>query len=122
MAEPTPNTPDPQELAQLLRYQLANLGPDTDRAIMLTIRLADSTYVGDVWLSAADATALTDASVGIAMVANSEHYMTAAGLDDENYLADAAAPLPLAEDDLDEQDFEKVGDEAEAFLKNGGQL
>lgn len=108
MADETPRTPNPAELAQLLRHQLAHLGPDTDRTIMLTIRLADSTYVGDVWLSAADATALTDASVGIAMVSNSEHYMSAAGLDDEDYVADAAAPLPLAEDDLTDEDIDDV--------------
>lgn len=108
MSDETPRIPDPAEAARLLRHQLAHLGPDTDRSVMLTIRLADGTYVGDVWLSTADTTALTDASVGIAMVANSEHYMSAAGLDDEDYVADAEAPLPLAEDDLTDEDIDDV--------------
>ena len=64
----------PEELAALeLYHQLINLSPaDGDRALMVTLRLPNGRYVGDVWLSKQDVTALADASVGLAAVRDYE--------------------------------------------------
>ncbi|QKW31500.1 hypothetical protein HUT11_35650 (plasmid) [Streptomyces seoulensis] len=60
----------PEELAALeLYHQLANLSPDNgDRALMVTLRLPNGRYVGDIWLSTQDVQDLADASVGLAAV------------------------------------------------------
>jgi hypothetical protein len=75
----------PQELAALeLYHQLVNLSPDNgDRALMVTLRLPNGRYVGDVWLSAQDVNDLADASVGLAAVRDHEQH---------NPLPDAASP------------------------------
>ncbi|MFF8544803.1 hypothetical protein ACF060_31455 [Streptomyces werraensis] len=64
----------PEELAALeLYHQLVNLSPDDgDRALMITLRLPNGRYVGDVWLSKQDVTDLADASVGLAAVRDYE--------------------------------------------------
>lgn len=115
MADETPRTPSSAELAAIeLRHALAGMGPDTDRALMVTLRLADGTYAGDVWLSATDVTALTDGALSMSLVANAEAQMRAFAEQD------AADPLPVDEDD--DAAIAAVGDEAEAFLKRGGTL
>lgn len=60
----------PQELSALeLYHQLVNLSPDDgDRALLVTLRLPNGRYVGDVWLSRQDVDDLADASVGLAAV------------------------------------------------------
>lgn len=60
----------PEELAALeLYHQLVNLSPDNgDRAIMITLRLPNGRYAGDVWLSKQDINDLSDACVGLAAV------------------------------------------------------
>ena len=109
----TPNIPPSrEELAAIELYQqLRNIGPDTDRALLLTLRLPSGRYVGDVWLSAADVTALTDGAVGISLVANAEPARAA-------YADDAAPPLPLAEDDLTSKDVANVIGGLEALLQS----
>lgn len=87
----------PEQLAAIeLGAALTGLGPDDDRALMVTIRLADGTFVKDVWLSAKDVDALTDGAIAIG-----EHRLC--------FEAEAAAaPLPLAEDDLTDSDVNDV--------------
>lgn len=65
----------PEELAALeLYHQLLNLGPDNgDRTVMVTLRLPNGRYVGDVWLSKQDVDDLADATVGLAAVRDYEH-------------------------------------------------
>lgn len=82
-----------EELAAIeLAQALIGLGPDDDRALMVTLRLPDGTFVKDVWLSTKDVDALTDGCISMG----------------ENRLCfeaeAAAAPLPLAEDDLTDSD------------------
>ena len=64
----------PEELAALeLYHQLLNLGPDNgDRTVMVTLRLPNGRYVGDVWLSKQDVNDLADATVGLAAVRDYE--------------------------------------------------
>lgn len=64
----------PEELAALeLYHQLLNLGPDNgDRTVLVTLRLPDGRYVGDVWLSKQDVNDLADATVGLAAVRDYE--------------------------------------------------
>ncbi|MGW0335488.1 hypothetical protein ACWD0J_27060 [Streptomyces sp. NPDC003011] len=57
---------NPEAAAQALYQALKNMGPDTDRALMATLRLPDGRYIGDVWLSAQDVQALSDGAVSIA--------------------------------------------------------
>lgn len=65
-------TPNPQEMAALeLYHQLVNLSADHDRgdnALLITLRLPNGRYVGDVWLTRQDVDDLADASVGLAAV------------------------------------------------------
>lgn len=65
-------TPNQQEMAALeLYHQLVNLSADHDRddnALMVTLRLPNGRYVGDIWLSKQDVDDLADASVGLAAV------------------------------------------------------
>lgn len=100
-----------QEMAALeLYHQLVNLSPeDGDRALMATLRLPNGRYVGDVWLSTQDVESATDALIQL----NIRRADAAEGLT-------PAEPLPLAE--ADDEDIRAVGDEAEAFLKDGGLL
>lgn len=86
----------PQELAALeLYHQLANLSPDNgDRALMVTLRLPNGRYVGDVWLSKQDVEQLAEAAVGLACVRD---YTEAAGLPDPDSV-DMAAEITALED------------------------
>jgi hypothetical protein len=111
MADEIPDVPpSSEELAALeLYHQLVNMSVDDgDFALRLTLRLPNGQYAGDVKLSAEDVKNLADAAMGIALVVPAERRL----LDGEP----AAAPLPIDEDEI-----ESIGDEAEAFLKNGGQ-
>lgn len=98
----------PEELAALeLYHQLVNLTPEIDRgdrALLVTLRLPDGRYVGDVWLSTQDVADLADASVGLAAVRE-------------------CGPVPVGEPllDVDAADVNDLIAEAEAFL-NGGQI
>jgi hypothetical protein len=98
MADETPDTPpSKQEMAALeLYHQLVNLSPDNgDHALMLTLRLPNGRYIGDVWLSRQDVEHLADGAMAIA--------------DHRNHFAEqAAGPLPLAEDDLTDTDIGDV--------------
>jgi hypothetical protein len=61
-----PQKCSPEELAAIeLGYALANLGPDTDRTLMVTLRLANGRFVKDVWLSANDVQTLIDGALAI---------------------------------------------------------
>ncbi|MGW2520470.1 hypothetical protein ACWC09_26345 [Streptomyces sp. NPDC001617] len=94
MADETPRIPTSEELAAIeLRHALAGMGPDTDRALMVTLRLPDGTYVADIWLSTADVTALTDGALSMSLISHTERQLT--------YSDIAAAPLPMDEDDCD---------------------
>ncbi len=70
--EPSEPQPDPgpslsaEAAAQALYEALKNMGPDSDRALMATLRLPNGRYIGDVWLSSQDAQALSDGAVSIA--------------------------------------------------------
>lgn len=102
----------PGELAALeLYHQLANLSPDDgDRTLMVTLRMPNGRYVGDVWLSMRDVQDLADASVGLAAVR------------DHQEAVDTDAPLlgePLL--DVDDTDVADLISEVEAHL-NGGTL
>ncbi|MFF7476651.1 hypothetical protein [Streptomyces sp. NPDC008092] len=94
----------PEELAALeLYHQLANLSDETaDRALLLTLRMPNGRYVGDVWLSRQDVEGLTDSSLGLAMV-KADH-------------GQQAEPLL----DVDANDIADVIAEAESFLTDGG--
>jgi hypothetical protein len=96
----------PEELAALeLYHQLVNLSPDNgDRALMVTLRMPNGRYIGDVWLSTPDVQDLADASVGLAAVR--EHQQA----------ADEGEPLL----DVDASDVNDLIRETEAFLGNGG--
>ncbi|MEU5476765.1 hypothetical protein [Streptomyces mirabilis] len=64
--QPGPETPlSPEAAAQALYQALKNIGPDTDRALMATLRLPNGRYIGDVWLSTQDVQALSDGAVSI---------------------------------------------------------
>lgn len=94
MAEETPRQHTTEELAAIeLRHALAGMGPDTDRALMVTLRLPDGTFVADIWLSTADVTALTDGALAMSLVAHTEHQLKFSDI--------AAGPLPIDEGGLD---------------------
>jgi hypothetical protein len=95
----------PEELAAMeLYHQLLNIGPDNgDRTVMVTLRLPNGRYVGDVWLSKQDVEALTDAAMGQAVMR--DHM-------------EATQPEPLL--DVDAADINDLVAETEAFLKDGG--
>ncbi|MGW3383342.1 hypothetical protein ACWDCO_24540 [Streptomyces albogriseolus] len=93
----------PEELAALeLYHQLINLSPDDgDRALMVTLRLPNGRYVGDVWLSKQDVTDLADASVGLAAVRDYEQVNPLPNPDSSDVLAQALTQLEnLANGDL----------------------
>ncbi|MBP5918757.1 hypothetical protein F3K34_44030 [Streptomyces sp. LBUM 1486] len=95
--------PSQQEMAALALYhQLVNLSPDDgDNALMVTLRLPNGRYVGDVWLSAHDVQCLTDASMGMGLVraATEQHLENAAF----NEAEAPAAPLPIDDHVTDEE-------------------
>lgn len=97
------------ELAALeLYHQLAGMSPeDSDRALLITLRLPNCRLVGELWLSPQDVERLIDAALAIV-----EQRILHG--DPEQ----PAPPLPIDENDID---ADVLGAEAEAFLKNGGQ-
>ncbi|MCI3279119.1 hypothetical protein [Streptomyces cylindrosporus] len=100
MADQTPerpHIPNPRELAELLLHQLQHLDPDGIPALMVTLRLADGTYIGDANLSLPAEDGLVDAVISFS------NYMDCTGGAEP-----AAAPLPLAEDDLTDADVDDV--------------
>ncbi|MFG2276696.1 hypothetical protein ACGFNY_43930 [Streptomyces chartreusis] len=123
MADETPDVPpSSQEMAALeLYHQLVNLSPDDgERDLMLTLRLPNGRYVGDVWLSKEDVEQLIDGTLTI-----SQHRV-AYGAPEK-----PADPLPIDEDDTDpwprlSQDditddaVEGLAAEFEEFLKSEG--
>jgi hypothetical protein len=60
----------PEELAAIeLYHQLINISPDNgERALLVTLRMPNGDYVGDIWLNKQDIEDLTDASIGLAAV------------------------------------------------------
>lgn len=81
-----------EQLAAIeLGQALTGLGPDTDRALMVTLRLPNGQYVKDIWLSAKDVDALTDGAIAIG-----EHRLCFEA-------EQAAAPLPIDDDVTDDQ-------------------
>lgn len=110
MFDETPDVPpSKEEMAALeLYHQLVNLSPDNgDRALMLTLRLPNGTYVGDVWLSQQDVEHLADSAMAIA--------------DHHNVFSEQAGdPLPLAEDDITDTDVDDMVATFEEFLKSEG--
>lgn len=97
--------PSSQELAALeLYHQLVNLSPDNgDRDVMVTLRLPNGRYVGDVWLTIQDVQDIADASVGLAAVR--EHQ-------------EATTSEPLL--GVDAKDVADLIRETESFLTDGG--
>ena len=118
MADETPRVPTSEELAAIeLGTALANMGPDTDRALMVTLRLPDGTYVADVWLSTTDVTALIDGALSMSLISHAEHQLT--------YSDIAAAPLPVddgdaldATADLNPDDLADLTARFDAILNN----
>lgn len=110
MSDETPDVPpSSQEMAALeLYHQLVNLSPDNgDRALMVTLRLPNGQYVGDVWLSQQDVEHLADGAMFIA--------------DRRNHFSEqAAAPLPLAEDDITDAQVDDLVADFKEFLKSEG--
>lgn len=105
--EPRPNSSEEQAALELY-HQLVNLSPDNgDRALLITLRLPNTQFVGDVWLSKEDVEQLIDGSLTIA-----QHRIAYGPAVD-----DAADPLP----DIDEDEAADLIAEAEAILKSGGQ-
>lgn len=101
--------PSSQEMAALeLYHQLVNLSPDHgDNALMLTLRLPNGRYVGDIWLSTQDVQWLADGAMAICVQR---------GLEDE--AEQAAGPLPVDEDD--DEAIAAFVSRIEEFLENGG--
>lgn len=100
-----------EEAAQVLRQALAGIGPDTDRALMMTLRLPDGTFIGDVWQSAQDVEELT-----IAATALGESHAAF-----NTQLPPAAAEaLPMSDEDIDrgigqlEQWMQSQGEDGQA--------
>ncbi|WP_109030107.1 hypothetical protein [Streptomyces rubrogriseus] len=86
--------PDERDLLVFALYHvlIATSPDDGDRAGMVTLRLADGRYVGDVWLSTPDLKRIT------------------------GQLSDDESDLPAVAD----ADADDVVRAAEAFLRNGG--
>jgi hypothetical protein len=101
--------PTPQQMAALeLFHQLVNLSPDDgDKALMVTLRMPNGQFVGDVWLSQADVEAATDKLI----VVNVQRADAEAGLEPAE---------PLAEDDLTEESVAEGIKAFERFLSDGG--
>lgn len=55
----------PADAAHVLLKALQEIGPDTDRVLMATLRLAGGTYIGDTWLSKQDVEELTVAATAL---------------------------------------------------------
>lgn len=91
------HTPTPQELAALeLYHQLVNLSDDHDPdgdALMVTLRMPNGHYVGDVRLSLPDVEALADGMIALQAAAAYEG---------------TAAPLPVDNGEVTEADVNDV--------------
>ena len=76
----TTTTATTQADEALRRVTATGIGPrqpgtvyyDGDRTVMVTLRLPNGRYVGDVWLSKQDVNDLADATVGLAAVRDYE--------------------------------------------------
>ena len=99
---------DELRLQELLR-QLINLSTDNESAGRIVLLAPDGEFVGDAKLSARDIETVTDALMAV------NTYRT-----DLEEATRPAAPLPVEPLTAGEDDIASVGDEAEAFLKNGG--
>lgn len=84
----------PEEMAALeLYHQLCNLSPEGERDLMITVRMPNGRYVGDVWLGLEDVKRLADAAIGVALVRET---------------AEAAAPLPIDKAEVTDKDVTDV--------------
>lgn len=101
-------TNDELRLQEMLR-QLINLSGDTDFAGRIVLLAPDGEFVGDTRLSARDIETVTDALMAV------NTYRT--DCEEATRPADPLQVEPLA---ACEDDIQAIGDEAEAFLKNGG--
>lgn len=101
-------TNDELRLQEMLR-QLLNLSTNDGFAGRIVLLDPDGEFVGDARLSARDIETVTDALMAV------NTYRT-----DCEEATRPAAPLPIEPLSDDEDDISAVGDEAEAFLKNGG--
>ncbi|MCX4885891.1 hypothetical protein [Streptomyces sp. NBC_00847] len=99
---------DELRLTELLR-QLLNLSTDEKSAGRIVLLAPDGEFVGDAKLSARDLETVTDALMAV------NTYRT-----DLEEATRPAAPLPVEPLTAGEDDIAAVGEEAEAFLKNGG--
>lgn len=100
---------DELRLQELLR-QLLNLSTDQESAGRIVLLAPDGEFVGDAKLSARDIETVTDAVMAV------NTYRT----DTEEATRPAAAPLPVERLTATEDDIQAIGEEAEAFLKDGG--
>jgi hypothetical protein len=99
---------DELRLQELLR-QLINLSTDDNSAGRIVLLAPDGEFVGDAKLSARDIETVTDAVMAV------NTYRT-----DLEEATRPAEPLPVEPLTATEDDIEAIGEEAEAFLKNGG--
>ncbi|GHC37597.1 MULTISPECIES: hypothetical protein [Streptomyces rochei group] len=80
-----------------LYHQLLNVSPDNgDRALLITLRLPNGRYVGDVWLSKQDVADLSDACVGLAAVRDYTDATQLPDPDDVDFAAEIKALENLA--------------------------
>lgn len=103
-------TNDELRLTEMLR-QLLNLSTDNEPAGRIMLLGPDGEFVGDAKLSARDIETVTDALMAV------NTYRT----DCEEALR-PAEPLPVEPLKATEAAIKALGDEAEAFLKDGGLL
>lgn len=101
-------TNDELRLQEMLR-QLLNLSADQGFAGRIVLLDPDGEFVGDAKLSARDIETVTDALMAV------NTYRT-----DMEEATRPAAPLPVEREPISEDDIEAIGEEAEAFLQNGG--
>lgn len=122
MADNDDRKPTSEELAALeLYHQLVNLSPDDgDRALLLTLRLPNGRYVGDVWLSTPDVEQLIDGSLTIAQHRIAYGYPELAAdplMRDED---DVDPWPPLKQDEITDELVDVLAAEFEEFLKSEG--
>lgn len=100
--------PSKEELAALeLYHQLVNLSPDNgDRALMVTLRLPNGAYVGDVWLSTQDVERMADGAIAINAMAATDP---------------AAAPLPIDDTVTDDEMDDVMAGFEQLLNREGGE-